>query len=124
MNMEKKEEKVCTLYHKETNHRTKTVTIYVEDLDGDGELFFNIDYDIEYSNGEGQQGNAFVELDEVLKAYHVNSFVELVKELSDRYNGDERSWQKIVEELKGKGLYVDVDENESDDFGAIMTNIK
>lgn len=122
--MEKKEEKVCTLYHKETNHRSKSVTIYVEDLDGDGELFFNIDYDIEYSNGEGQQGNAFVELEDVLKAYNVNSFDELVKEFSGRYNGDEKAWQNIVAELKAKGLNVDEDESESDDFGAIMTNIK
>lgn len=124
MDMNKNDENQCTLFHSESKTRTKTIFMYIEDLDGDGELYLNIDYDIEYSNGDGNQGNAFVELDDVLKAYQVNSFKELADNLSARYNGDEKAWQKIVEEMKGKGLDINEDESESGDFGAFMTNIK
>lgn len=122
--MKKNDENQCTLFHEEIKSRTKTVFMYTEDLEGDGELCLNIDYDIEYSNGDGQQGNAFVELDDALKAYQVSSFKELAENLSARYNGDEKAWQKIVEEMKGKGLDPNEDESESGGFGAFMTNIK
>lgn len=65
-----------------------------------------------------------MELDDALKAYQVSSFKELAENLSARYNGDEKAWQKIVEEMKGKGLDPNEDESESGGFGAFMTNIK
>ena len=66
-----------------------------------------------YSNGEGQHGNAMVDFNELLKAYHINSFEELINDFKSRYENDEKSWTKIIKEMKAKGLDVNDDEDES-----------
>lgn len=121
----KKDGNKCFLFKKEYVNRAKSVVIYTEDLENNGNLVFNVDYDIQYSNGEGQHGNAMVDLEDVLKAYNLRTFNEVVENLKARYENDEKAWQKNVSEMKGKGLDVCDDENESceNENGFYMTNL-
>ena len=123
--MSRSNEENYVLFRKDYVNRSKSVVIYTEDLNGDGNLIFNVDYETQYSNGEGQHGNAMVDLTDILNAYNVSSFNELAENFQSRYGNDEKAWQKIVAELKGKGLNVCDDENESCDNenGFYMTNL-
>ena len=123
--MSRSKEENYVLFRKDYVNRSKSLVIYTEDLNGDGNLIFNVDYETQYSNGEGQHGNAMVDLTDILNAYNVSSFNELAENFQSRYGNDEKAWQKIVAELKGKGLNVCDDENESCDNenGFYMTNL-
>ena len=101
------------LLDKQYSNCTKRVAIYSEKLeDIDGELF-NIDYDIEYVNGEGKQGNAFVSLEDTLASYGFASEDDLKSYYMEKYNGDEKGFHKIVQELEERGLEPNVEETES-----------
>lgn len=101
------------LLDKQYSNCTKRVAIYSEKLeDIDGELF-NIDYDIEYVNGEGQQGNAFVSLEDTLASYGFASEDDLKSYYMEKYEGDEKGFHKIVQELEERGLEPNVEETES-----------
>lgn len=45
------------IYSEKTKELTKEVFIYLQDLNGDGELFFNVDYEVEHKNGSFENGN-------------------------------------------------------------------
>ena len=107
-------EKNYLLLNKQYSNCTKKVAIYKEFLDDEIGEIFNIDYDIEYVNGEGQQGNAFVSLEDALASYGYASFEELKKYFEGKYKDDEKAFQKIVQELEEKGLEPNVDETESE----------
>lgn len=98
------------LLDKQYSNCTKKVAIYTEILDDEDGEMFNIDYDIEYVNGEGKQGNAFVSLEDTLASYGFGSYDEQKKYFEGKYKDDENAFQKIVKELDEKGLDPNVDE--------------
>lgn len=119
-----KEEKYV-LFHKNYANREKLVSILTNDFDGDGNLTLSVEYDTQYTNGEGQHGNAMVNLADTLNVYNYSSLNELVDDLKTRYEQDDKAWQKIVAEMKDKGLEVWDDENESseNENGFYMTDL-
>ena len=112
----KKDEDICVVFQAKNVNRVKEVVIYTEVCEDDGNVVFTVDYDIQYSNGECKEGCAMVDLADVLKVYNASSFKEVADGLKSRYENDENAWQKIVAEMKEKGLDVCDYEDESCDF--------
>lgn len=105
------------LLDRQYSNCTKRVAIYSEEIeDIDGKLF-NIDYDIEYNNGEGKQGNAFVSLEDALSSYGFSSEKELRSYYMGKYEGDEKGFHKIVQELEERGLEPNVEETDETSIG-------
>ena len=98
------------LFKKTFSNCTKEVVMYCDDIVDDDELFVCFDYSNEYSNGENQDGNAFVELPKILNAYSLKSYEELASYYLDKFGNDENAWGKIIKEIKKKGLDPSVDE--------------
>ena len=88
---------------------------------GDGEDLFQMDYNIKYTNGDFQNGNCMIDTKETLSAFGFTNYEELKSYLAGKYNDDEKAWQKIVDEMKEKGLSPNVDESEGGDN--FVTNI-
>ena len=112
----KKDEDICVVFQAKNVNRVKAVVIYTEVCEDDGNVVFTVDYDIQYSNGECKEGCAMVDLADVLKVYNAGSFKEVADGLKSRYENDENAWQKIVAEMKEKGLDACDYEDESCDF--------
>lgn len=111
----------CVLYAKKFANGMREIHFYSSDFMGDGEDLFQMDYNIEYSNGDFQNGNCMIDTKEILSAFEFSNYEELKSYLAGKYNDDEKAWQKIVEEMKKKGLSPSVDESEGGDN--FVTNI-
>lgn len=111
----------CVLYAKKFANCMREIHFYSSDFMGDGEDLFQMDYNVEYSNGEFQNGNCMVDTKDVLFAFGFADYEELKTYFAEKYNDDEKAWQKIVKEMEDKGLSPNVDESEGvPDF---MTNM-
>ena len=102
----------CVLYAKKFANGMKEIHFYSSDFMGDGEDLFQMDYNVEYTNGEFKNGNCMVDTKDVLSAFGFTNFEELKVYLGKKYNDDEKAWQRIVKEMEDKGLSPNVDENE------------
>ena len=111
----------CVLYAKKFANGMKEIHFYSPDFMGDGEDLFQMDYNIEYTNGNFQNGNCMIDTKEVVAALGFADYEELKTYLANKYNDDEKGWQKIVEEMQAKDLSPNVDESEGGDN--FMTNI-
>ena len=105
----------CVLYAKKFANGMKEIHFYSSDFMGDGEDIFQMDYNVEYTNGEFKNGNCMIDTKEVIDALCFADYDELKTYLAKKYNDDEKAWQKIVEEMKEKGLSPSVDESEGED---------
>ena len=102
----------CVLYAKKFANCMREIHFYSSDFMGDGEDLFQMDYNVEYSNGEFQNGNCMVDTKDILSAFDFADYEELKNYLAGKYNDDEKAWQKIVKEMEDKGLSPNVDESE------------
>ncbi len=105
----------CILVEKHCTNRVKRVYFYAEDIDDDGVLYFQVEYNTEYSNGTSQDGNSFIELDKVLNEYSMD-YPTLKEYLVRKYQGNENAFKEIISEMEEKGLELNTDENESEYF--------
>lgn len=67
----------CVLYAKKFANSMKEIHFYSSDFMGDGEDLFQMDYNVEYSNGEFQNGNCMVDTKDVLSAFGFADYEEL-----------------------------------------------
>ena len=104
----------CVLYAKKFANGMREIHFYSSDFMGDGEDLFQMDYNVEYSNGEFRNGNCMVDTKNILSAFGFADYEELKTYFAEKYNDDEKAWQKIVKEMEDKGLSPSVDENEED----------
>ena len=86
----------CVLYAKKFANGMKEIHFYSSDFMGDGEDLFQMDYNIEYTNGDIQNGNCMIDTKEVLQAYGFKDYKALKTYFADKYYDDEKAWQKIV----------------------------
>ncbi len=100
---------------------TKEVHFYSSDYMTEGEELFQMDYNIEYANGDFQNGNCMINVNEVVSAFGFANYDALRAYFADKYSDDDNAWQKIVKELQDSGLSPDLDESEGGDN--FMTNI-
>lgn len=115
----------CTLCSKKYANSKKEICFYIESMDGNDEIQFNIEYHTEYSNGELQDGYAYVDIEELAEAYGMNDFNEIKQYFISKYKDDERAFKNIIENMKGKGLnpYIDETEGEYSDNGFFFSGI-
>ncbi|MBQ6964147.1 MAG: hypothetical protein IJP82_00460 [Bacteroidaceae bacterium] len=90
----------------------KEMHFYSSNFMGDGEDLFQMDYNVEYTNSDFQNGNCIIDTKDVVAALGFVDYEELTTYLANKYNDDEKAWQKIVEEMQGKGLSPNVEESE------------
>lgn len=100
----------CVLFAKKYANCMKEIYFYSSDFMGDGEDVFQMDYNIEYLNGEFKYGNCMVDTKDIIPAFGFTNYEDLKKYLAEKYVDDEKAWQKIVNEMKEKGLEPGVDE--------------
>ena len=112
---------VCILFAKKYANCMKEVYFYSSDFMGDGEDVFQLDYNIEYTNGEIRSGNCMIDTKEILPAFGFANYDELKKYLAEKYVDDEDAFRKIVQEMVGKGLEPGVDEQVGEP--GFMTNM-
>ena len=67
----------CTLCSKRYANSKKEVYFYAESMEDNDDIQFNIEYHTEYSNGELQDGYAYVDIEELAEAYRMNDFNEI-----------------------------------------------
>lgn len=115
----------CELFYKEYPTVTKRVYIYCEDILEDGNFQFQIDYVNEFVDGHSEEGNAFADLNEVIKAYNAKDYDDLMFIFSTRFFNDENAWEKVIRDMKSKGIDVNEDESETHygDEGFFMSNL-
>lgn len=113
-------ETICILLAKECANCFKDIYFYSSDMANEGADDFQLEYNVEYSNGDFQYGSCVIATEEALEAFGFNSYHDLKKYLSDKYIDKDDAWRAIVQEMKDKGLEQFVDEGEGDDD--IMTN--
>ena len=104
---------------------TKEVYAYMDELLHENDKIILINSDIEYSNGESDSKNTFVELGEVLKAFELESYEQLMSYWTDMYKDDEKTFEKIVKSLEEKGINAEVsnDKGWTDEGGFYMTDL-
>lgn len=107
---------VCVLYAEKFDNGTKEIYFYSSDFMDDGEDSFQMDYNIEYDNGKSLHGDCMVNSEELIAAFGFNDYEELKAYFAEKYTDDENAWEKIIEEIKGKGLCA----NEYEDEGYLM----
>jgi len=102
------------LYSESRANSKKEVYIYIKDLgyNEEEDVVFNVDYHIEYDNGDFQDGNAFVPVEEIFNAYDTGDYDTLRQHFIGHYKGDKEAFTNIINELKKKGLNPNVDESE------------
>ena len=104
----------CTLCSKRYANSKKEVYFYAESMEDNDDIQFNIEYHTEYSNGELQDGYAYVDIEELAEAYRMNDFNEIKQYFISKYKDDERAFKNIIEDMKGKGLNPYIDETEGE----------
>lgn len=100
------------IFSETKNDQSTEVYIYLQDLNDDGEIFFNVDYDIEHNDGSFQNGNGMENLDMILKAYGFEDYIKLSSYFRYMYDNDSKAFYKIIEDIKSKGVQLSVDESE------------
>lgn len=105
-----RDSKVIIFSEKKGNSH-KSVYFYLEDICGDGIISFNIDYEINNVNGTFENGNGFVDLDNVLKAYKFKDYNELKSYLVGKFESDTNAFYSIIADMKSKGITLNVDES-------------
>ena len=100
------------IFSKKTKKYTKEVYIYLQDLNEDGEIFFNVDYEMEYEDGSFKNGNGMENLDTILDAYGFVDFNKLAAYFRYMFEKDKDAFYKIIEDVKSKGVRLSVDESE------------
>ena len=100
------------IYTEESKELTKEVFIYLQDLNGDGELFFNVDYEVEHEDGSFENGNGMESLDIILDAYGFEDYNKLSSYFRYMYENDKDAFSKIVSDVKSKGVNLSIDESE------------
>lgn len=110
------EESKVVLFSEAKNNITTEVFMYLQDLNEDGELFFNIEYVIQHSDGTFKNGNGLVELDKILAAYGFEEYRKLSAYFRYMYEHDCDAFKKVVDDVKNKGINMYVDESEGDGF--------
>ncbi len=98
------------IFYDEQSDKTSEVFIYLQDLNEDGEIFFNIDYQTNYLNGTFENGNGFVELNKITEAYGFDDYNELSSYFCYTYENDKDSFKKIVKDIQQKGIKLNLDE--------------
>ena len=111
----------CVLFAKKYADCMKEIYFYSSDFMLDGEDVFQMEYNIKYTNGELRYGNCMLDTKDILTAYSFADYDELKDYFARKYSDDENAWQNIIEEMKGKGLSPDVDEQVGD--SGFMTNM-
>lgn len=101
------------LFNQKLNDSEKGIYIYLQDICGDGELYFNVEYNVEYSNGSSVNGNANTSISNVLNAYGFENYEKLSEYLINKYGNSTTSFNKIVKEMQNKGITLHVDESET-----------
>lgn len=100
------------IYSEKTKELSKEVFIYLQDLNGDGELFFNVDYEVEHEDGSFENGNGLESLDIILDAYGFEDYNKLSSYFKYMYENDIDAFSKIISDVKSKGCNLSVDESE------------
>ncbi len=113
-------ETICILSAKKCSNCLKETYFYSSDMANEGFDDFQLEYNVEYSNGDFQYGSCEIATEEVLEAFGFNSYNDLKKYFSDKYIDKDDAWRAIVQEMREKGLEPLVDEGEGDDN--FMTN--
>lgn len=109
------------LVAKQFANGTKDVHFYSSDFMHDGIDLFQLEYNIEYDNGEFKHGDCSLDTDKVLNSFGFTEFQSFKDYLVNKYNNDDDAWKKIVAEMEAKGLKPMPDESVGGtDF---MTNI-
>lgn len=90
----------------------KEIYFYSSDFSGNGKDLFQMEYNMEYDNGDIQEGNCSIDTEDVLSAFGFKDYEELKSYLVNKYNEDNNAWRKIVDEMREKGLSPMVDEDE------------
>ncbi len=103
--------KVVIFSEKNADYATE-IYIYLQDLEGDGEIFFNVDYEIEYKNGTFESGNGIENLDIILAAYGYKDYKTLCEYFLSIYENDKHAFHKIIDDIHSKGISLSVDESE------------
>lgn len=111
----------CVLYAKKFANGMREVHFYSSGFMGNGRDQLQIDYNIDYTNGDFQNGSCMIDTKEVIEAFGFTDYKALKTYFANKYNDDEKAWQKIVKEMEDKGLSPSIDESEGGD--TIMTNI-
>ena len=111
----------CILYVNKFANGMKEIYFYSSDFMGEGKDVFQMDYNIEYTNGEFQNGNCMIDIKDVITAFGFADYKELKTYFAEKYKDDMKAWQKIVKEMEEKGLSPSVDESEGD--SSFMTNM-
>lgn len=107
-----KETKLVLFSNKEDD-KTSEVFIYLQDdIGDDGELFFNVDYEIHHIDGSFENGNGFVELDEILAAYGFEDYKKLSAYFRYMFEHDSDAFNKVIADIESKGVKISVDESE------------
>lgn len=91
----------------------KYIWFYISDFMDEGELMLQVEYEINYSNGDSQFGDYFIELEDVLNTFGYKTYKQLQLNLERKYKDDNKAWYNILSELKSLGLEPNVDESES-----------
>ena len=111
----------CILYVNKFANGIKYIYFYSSDLFGFGEEDFQLEYDIEYSNGDFQHGDAIISTKELIDAFGFEDYNSLKLYFANKYVDDINAWRKIIMEIQGKGLSPNIDENEGGNN--YMTNL-
>lgn len=106
------EETKVFLFSESQNDKTTEVFIYLQDLNEDGELFFNVDYEIQHKDGSFENGNGLVELDVILAAYGFEDYKKLSAYFRYMFEHDSDAFKKVIADIKSKGVNISVDESE------------
>lgn len=101
-----------TLYRRESNRMTTETYIYLQDLNDDGEIFFNVDYETEYPDGAFENGNGMENLDVILNAYGFEDYKKLSSYFRYMYENDNDAFHKVISDINSKGITMSVDESE------------
>ena len=111
----------CVLFANKFANGKKDIYFYSSDFMGDGVDVFQLDYNIEYANGEMKYGNCMIDTKEILSAFGFANYEELKNYFVGKYDDDENAWKSIIKEMEGKGLSPGVDEQEGGP--GFMTNM-
>ena len=112
----------CVLFANKFANGKKDIYFYSSDFMCDAEDVFQLEYYIEYTNGEIKSGNCMIDTKEILSAFGFANYEELKKYFVEKYDDDdENAWKSIINEMKGKGLSPGVDEQEGGP--SFMTNM-
>ncbi len=84
------------LFNQKLNDSEKGIYIYLQDICGDGELYFNVEYNVEYSNGSSVNGNANTSISNVLNAYGFENYEKLSEYLINKYGNSTTSFNTMI----------------------------